>query len=504
MYEVVHRPFVFVRAAPSLTAATLGKLPLGALVEVAEERADGWLRLLTPQPGGRWVLRDGATLGLGLLLRPAPAARTDAHAAQQGLGTTVVNLAGAHRAAGRTAEDAAATEQRGGGLHPTILALLQKTVPIPVGGPLQEDTAGPVMRWRVERPVMLVHALPERRASVVDAVTSGEYVWSCAQRAGAGGLSDEQLRTASAGGWIRLASPNGWANRKCVSGQVQLERVRPHAQCHPASPAHWDEDSREMEALDLWTQARRAVWETVGPSGRLQLRSHFDRWEAEAVQLAEASDAGWQAAAVERALISKSAFSGCLLAAIHRDVVLWAQQAAATTLLRPAECSPRASERLAWRQTRGLIGGRALTRDDLARLCKNRFLVVDGAIPPSLAAQCRAEAEELDQAGLLQPPAMHRALGDRRDRLCALDGRGLVSSGSKDPAATTERPALATVVELLKALPAELSELDGDASLRSGLGDLLVTRSAMLACYDGGLCAHAHSHDGPRSQMSTC
>jgi hypothetical protein len=57
------------------------------------------------------------------------------------------------------------------------------------------------------------------------------------------------------------------------------------------------------------------------------------------------------------------------------------------------------------------------------------------------------EAEDLDAAGHLQPPAMHRALGDRRDRLVGIDeNSNLLPQGS----------ALGRLVRYLKSLAHEM------------------------------------------------
>jgi len=97
------------------------------------------------------------------------------------------------------------------------------------------------------------------------------------------------------------------------------------------------------------------------------------------------------------------------------------------------------------------------------------LVVLDGAMPPDVIATCRAEAEALDARGYLQPPAMHRALGDRRDRLLGVDeGSKLLVPGG----------ALVRLISYLKALGAELA--DGGYGL-----SLTVPPTIMLACYDG-------------------
>ena len=88
---------------------------------------------------------------------------------------------------------------------------------------------------------------------------------------------------------------------------------------------------------------------------------------------------------------------------------------------------------------------------------------------PFLARRCCAEAEALDAAGHLAPPAMHRALGDRRDRLVGLD---------EQSALLPRASALAQLVAYLKSLAFELGAHGYTEALT-------VPASVMLACYDG-------------------
>lgn len=84
-FEVVHRPYVFVRRAPSADAEPLGALPAGSAVE-ADAIRNGWVRTRCELARGGaagaaagsagagagvsgWLLIDGAQLGLGPLLR---------------------------------------------------------------------------------------------------------------------------------------------------------------------------------------------------------------------------------------------------------------------------------------------------------------------------------------------------------------------------------------------------------------------------------------------------
>ena len=74
-YEVVFSRVV-VRAAPSTAAAVVGSKSRGELV-AAEEVVDGWIRVAEPSLAG-FMLIDGATLGLGQLLRPLSGASAPA------------------------------------------------------------------------------------------------------------------------------------------------------------------------------------------------------------------------------------------------------------------------------------------------------------------------------------------------------------------------------------------------------------------------------------------
>ena len=58
---------------------------------------------------------------------------------------------------------------------------------------------------------------------------------------------------------------------------------------------------------------------------RMKLRSLFDDWEKTARAAAYTmSSREWELLATERRLMQKSPFTACLLAEVHRDVVLWA------------------------------------------------------------------------------------------------------------------------------------------------------------------------------------
>ena len=70
LFEVVHSRVVM-RASPTTSAEALGSKGKGVLVEVEEERDDGWVRLAERAPGGRacYMLVHGRAVGLGPLLR---------------------------------------------------------------------------------------------------------------------------------------------------------------------------------------------------------------------------------------------------------------------------------------------------------------------------------------------------------------------------------------------------------------------------------------------------
>ena len=67
---MVHAPRVAVRSSPSTSGAIVGSRPVGEEFPVVEE-AGGWVKVVH---GGReaWMLVDGSTLGLGLLLSALP------------------------------------------------------------------------------------------------------------------------------------------------------------------------------------------------------------------------------------------------------------------------------------------------------------------------------------------------------------------------------------------------------------------------------------------------
>ena len=69
-YRVVHTPFIYLRAAPDTQAPMLAIAVAGEVLQMSAE-CDGWLCTARPVAGGGergWALRDGAPLGLGMLL----------------------------------------------------------------------------------------------------------------------------------------------------------------------------------------------------------------------------------------------------------------------------------------------------------------------------------------------------------------------------------------------------------------------------------------------------
>jgi len=197
-------------------------------------------------------------------------------------------------------------------------------------GPLPPGTSGPVMRWRVLRPMMLVHAAPTRESAVSAVAVADDLVWSCA-------LVPPSQSDGDGGGWRRLADPDGWVAPLCPAGFAQLEEQ---------SALHAGRPDREMEALDLWAQVRVAVLQTYGLAGRMALAVRFRGWEGEALELDEGASsrpAEWASVVERRQLAQKSPFAQGLLSVCHRDVVLEAQQQAIRTALTPAQCARRTS-----------------------------------------------------------------------------------------------------------------------------------------------------------------
>ncbi|KAL1525569.1 hypothetical protein AB1Y20_020423 [Prymnesium parvum] len=72
-FQVVHKPMVYLRAAPSLEAEIVGAALAGMLI-LMDAQLDGWVRTADPvSKTGRhaWGLVDGAGIGLGCLLKRA-------------------------------------------------------------------------------------------------------------------------------------------------------------------------------------------------------------------------------------------------------------------------------------------------------------------------------------------------------------------------------------------------------------------------------------------------
>lgn len=183
---------------------------------------------------------------------------------------------------------------------------------------------------------------------------------------------------------------------------------------------------------DLWAQARLAVAQALGgDKALLDLRRLFDGWEGEPVPT---------------------------LAALHRDVVLWAQHR--VEVLSPSQVPPD--------------GSIILHPQALADLHKRHFTEVRNFISSDLVAACLAEATALDDAESLKPTPLHRALGDRTDSILGLDE-------------ASAPPALARLCAGIRALARPLR--------------LKVPTTSMLACYAPGTFYRRHldsALDDPR------
>lgn len=423
----VQPTFVNVRAAPTVRSSILARRFQGDVFESDLEQ-DGWVRDASvgyASGANGWLLIDGASLGLGTLLHGV------------GDDTPVGDGQMAHAATG---------------LDRYLPLLTRAPAPVPTLGPLPAGVRAPVRRWRTQRPLTLVYAEPRRTSPVIDVAVQNDLVWS-------GEVDEAATPSASSSSdqrdWIRLASIDGWVAVTCPSGYSQLAR--------PPFEADWhcDDQEREMEALDLFCQVRVAVHQTYGPAGRLRLTTMFEGWEMEAVELARAATRNpdaWRSLRAERALVAASPFAQTLLSVCHRDVVLEAQAQARRSAARPSDCR------------RPLLPGETpLSHANVHTLCSEDLLCLDGLLPEAMIAECCREAEALDAAGHLAPPAMHRALGDRRDRLV-----GLNESTDLLPAASS----LGRLVSYLKSLAHELISLGYPE-------ELSVPKSVMLACYDG-------------------
>jgi hypothetical protein len=250
--------FVNVRAEPSVKARILARRFQGEAFEAVEERA-GWVRDSASYGSVDvgWLLVDGSSLGVGLLLERVPHGTVSTPPARFSLADRYLPL------------------------------LARAPKPVPVDGPLPEGVRGPVRRWRVQRPMTLVHAQPDRDTPVVDVVLQGELVWSgvasgltipshappppppphppahpsTGPRAGsrtgppshpsAEDVHDwHRLAEPDGHDWHRLAEPDGWVHTLCPAGEVQLTPPSPELDYHNGR------HEREMEALDLFCQAR--------------------------------------------------------------------------------------------------------------------------------------------------------------------------------------------------------------------------------------------------------
>ena len=440
--------FVNVRASPSVKASILARRFQGDVFESDMER-DGWVRDASARYGdgvAGWLLVDGAALGLGSLLR-----RVD-DAVPVGDG---------------------AMSQKANSLERYLPLISRAPEPVPSEGPLPAGVCTPVRRWRVQRPMTLVHAEPSRESPVIDVALHTELVWSAQLGDDPNALRWSHAPDAS--DWVRLAVPNGWVHKLCPGGFPQL--------APPAETEDWHRDrpARELEALDLFCQAKVAVFQTYGVAGRLKLPKMFDGWEAEALEIANAAEErpeAWVSVQKERALLSASAFAQTLLSVCHRDVVLEAQSQARSNAALPADC----------RRT-PLAGERPLTAADVDKLSRDDLVVIDDLLPPDVISACCREAEALDAAGHLAPPAMHRALGDRRDRLVGLN---------EDTDLLPRDSALGQLVAYLKSLAFDLDTLGYPEKLT-------VPASVMLACYDGqgAFCTRAPAREGPPKHTHT-
>ena len=75
-WKVVHAPRVAVRSAPDTKASLAGSKMEGETV-TAEAEEGGWIRLAAESTSGaRWMLIDGAEVGLGKLLERVPPPNT--------------------------------------------------------------------------------------------------------------------------------------------------------------------------------------------------------------------------------------------------------------------------------------------------------------------------------------------------------------------------------------------------------------------------------------------
>lgn len=336
-FQVVHAPFVFVRAEADLNSAKLGKKEFG---ERFWGVSDGtkWVKLCDEKG---YMLVDGRSAGLlGSLIEDA-------------LGSPSV-------------------------MREAFVSWLFSSEPR-----LERSTSGADQceRWTALS-CMVSRERPSASAKPVAIALAGDLAWSLNQ---------------VENGFKRFIEPDGWVS---LSGsKLRFEQLD------------------TVASADLWAQARVAVAQAIGGyRSRLELRRFFDSWEREPIPT---------------------------LAALHRDVVLWAQQRA--VVVSPDSLGPPGSITLPrW------------ARDELR---DQHFVALPHVLSPERVAACMHEAEALDDGGKLTPTPLHRALGDRTDRIIGLDP-------------STAPPHLATLCADLKALALDFG--------------LLVLKSSMLACYSPG------------------
>ena len=247
--------FVNVRSERTVSSHLLARRYAGETFW-ADANVEGWVReaaLFGASAG--WLLIDGSSLGLGTLLE-----RLDENDTEVAPGSVPSQTSDVRR-------------------H---LHFLVRPPPAAThsGGALPNGTSAPVRRWRVARPLTLVHAQPDRSSPVVDVAVAKQIVWTCnahetlpvalrtdhAGRASAADnasppppppLPQQQPMEDAEGVWHRVAQPDGWIHHLCPAGHVQL---------NDDHELHRGDDGRELEALDLYLQVRRGPKASPLPS----------------------------------------------------------------------------------------------------------------------------------------------------------------------------------------------------------------------------------------------